>query len=291
MTSANAKKTVMITGCSSGIGQSTARYFQRKGWNVVATMRNPADDQGLSALPRVICPALDVNDHDSIERAIEAGIARFGQIDVLVNNAGYGLMGAFETLDVQQIRRQFETNVFGLMEVCRAVLPHFRQQGGGVLINVSSMVGRVPLPLYSVYNASKHAVEGFSEGLVYELEPFGVRVKLIEPGAVNTDFFGRSSDRENKTGEDAYSVYSAVQFGVMDRTGPGGSSSEDAARVIWGAANDDSQRLRYSVGLDAKAMFMARRLLPDTLFRSMVKASLSPAAFSSVGRLLYRQDS
>lgn len=281
-------KTVLITGCSSGIGLAAARYFQQQGWNVIATMRNPAQDQGLSQLARVICPALDVNDTASIEAAFKAGVDRFGGIDVVVNNAGYALMGAFETLDPEQIRRQFDTNVFGLMEVCRTVLPHFRERGEGTVINVSSMVGRVPLPLYSVYNASKHAVEGFTEGLVYELEPFGVRVKLIEPGAVNTNFFGRSADRANRTGESAYEDYSVEQLGVMDRTGPGGSSSMDAARVIWDAANDSSNRLRYSVGLDAKAILTARRLLPEGMFRSMIRLSLSPAAFNSVGQLLYR---
>ncbi|WP_420884492.1 SDR family oxidoreductase [Amnimonas aquatica] len=174
--SKQAQKTVLITGASSGIGLATARHFQARGWNVAATMRNPADQPELAQLPNVICPALDVHDKDSIAQAIQITFERFGAIDVVVNNAGYALMGAFETLDEAQVRRQFETNVFGLMEVCRAVLPHFRQRRAGLLINVSSMVGRIPLPLYSVYNASKHAVEGFTEGLVYELEPFGVRV-------------------------------------------------------------------------------------------------------------------
>lgn len=281
------QKTVLITGCSSGIGLATARLFQQQGWNVVATMRNPDEHNGLAALRNVICPALDVTDTTTIRAAIGQGLKRFGSIDVLVNNAGYGLMGAFETLDSEQIRRQFETNVFGLMEVCRAMLPHFRAQGRGVLVNVSSMVGRIPLPLYSVYNASKHAVEGYTEGLVYELEPFGIRLKLVEPGAVDTHFFGRSSDRANTTGVNAYDDYAAAQFAVMDRTGPGGSTSEDAAKVIFKAANDESRRLRYNVGLDAKSLLMARRLLPETLFRQMIKLSLSDVAFNSVGRLLY----
>jgi NAD(P)-dependent dehydrogenase (short-subunit alcohol dehydrogenase family) len=284
-------KTVLITGCSSGIGLATAKYFQEKGWNVAATMRNPADQPELARLPNVITPALDVNDKASIAAALQTTLDAFGKIDVLVNNAGYALMGAFETLDEEQIRRQFDTNVFGLMEVCRAVLPHFRQRREGLLINVASMVGRVPLPLYSVYNASKHAVEGFTEGLVYELEPFGVRVKIIEPGAVNTNFFGRSSDRANATGESAYSDYSSEQLGVMDDIGPGGSRPVDAAKVIWGAANDSSRRLRYSVGIDARALLTARRLLPETLFRDMIKMSLSRASYNSLGQYIYRPKS
>lgn len=283
------QKTVLITGCSSGMGRAAAFLFQKNGWNVVATMRTPARETELSKLPNVICPALDVNDRASIESALAKAKKKFGQIDVLVNNAGYGLMGAFETLNAEQIRRQFDTNVFGMMEVTRAVLPHFRQRNAGLLINVASMVGRVPLPLYSVYNSSKFAVEGFTEGLSYELEPFNVQVKLIEPGSVKTDFFGRSSDRANMTGVTAYEAYSAEQFAVMDGIGASGSTSEEAARVIFRAASDGSKRLRYSVGLDAMAIMAARNLLPDGVFRAMIKLCLSPAAYNSVGRLLYRQ--
>ncbi|MGH8494092.1 MAG: SDR family oxidoreductase [Moraxellaceae bacterium] len=288
MVTAYKKKTVFITGSSSGIGLATAKYFQEKGWNVAATMRNPADQPELARLPNVITPALDVTDKASINNALQATLDQFGKIDVLLNNAGYALMGAFETQNEEQIRRQFDTNVFGLMEVCRAVLPHFRQRRTGLVINVASMVGRVPLPLYSVYNASKHAVEGFTEGLVYELEPFGVRVKIIEPGAVNTNFFGRSSDRANATGESTYADYSREQLGVMDDIGPGGSRPIDAAKVIWQAANDDSRRLRYSVGIDARALLAARRLLPETLFRDMIKLSLSRPSYQALGQYIYR---
>ncbi len=288
MVTAYKKKTVFITGSSSGIGLATAKYFQEKGWNVAATMRNPADQPELARLPNVITPALDVTDKASINNALQATLDQFGKIDVLLNNAGYALMGAFETQNEEQIRRQFDTNVFGLMEVCRAVLPHFRQRRTGLVINVASMVGRVPLPLYSVYNASKHAVEGFTEGLVYELEPFGVRVKIIEPGAVNTNFFGRSSDRANATGESTYADYSREQLGVMDDIGPGGSRPIDAAKVIWQAANDDSRRLRYSVSIDARALLAARRLLPETLFRDMIKLSLSRPSYQALGQYIYR---
>ena len=284
----SAIKTVLITGASSGIGYATAKLFQANGWNVAATMRDPSQADELAALPGVMCTRLDVTDRDSIHAAVAAVIQRFGAIDVLVNNAGYGLMGAFETLDEEQIKRQFETNVFGLMETCRAVLPHFRERQSGVLVNVASMVGRVPLPLYSVYNASKWAVEGFTEGLVYELCPLGIGIKIIEPGAVNTAFFGRSADRENRTGVSTYETYSKDLFGVMDKTGPGGSTPEEAADVIYKASTDGSQRLRYSVGSDARMLLLARRLLPETLFRAMIRMSLTEKAFNSVGRLLYK---
>ncbi len=282
------QKTVLITGASSGIGYATAQRFQKKGWNVVATMRNPDDAKGLASLPGVLVLRLDVNDRGSIYSAVQEAIKEFGASDVLVNNAGYGLMGAFETLSEEQIIRQFDTNVFGLMETCRAVLPHFRERKEGVLVNVASMVGRVPLPLYSVYNASKWAVEGFTEGLVYELAPLGIGIKIIEPGAVNTAFFGRSSDRDNRTGVSSYDDYAREQFGVMDKTGPGGSTPEQAAQVIYRASTDSSSRLRYSVGADARMLLLARRLMPETLFRSMIRMSLSDKAFNSVGKLLYK---
>ncbi|RLT99386.1 SDR family oxidoreductase [Ketobacter sp.] len=281
-------KTIFITGCSSGIGREAAKLFQSKGWNVVATMRNPDAEQELTQLENVICPKLDVNDTASIEAAVQTALDQFGYIDVLVNNAGYALMGAFETLDADQIRRQFETNVFGLMEVCRAVLPHFRSRNSGVLINVASMAGRFPLPLYSVYNSSKFAVEGFTETLIYELEHYNIKVKLIEPGATNTNFFGRSSDRDNGTGVKDYDAYTKEVFDIMDSIGPAGSTSADAAKVVYQAATDGSNKLRYASGTDAKAFLLARRLLPDRLFNRSIKISLTPWALNSVGRLFYR---
>ncbi|MBA55285.1 MAG: short-chain dehydrogenase/reductase [Pseudomonadales bacterium] len=281
-------KTIFITGCSSGIGREAAKLFHSKGWNVAATMRNPEAETELTHLENVICPKLDVNDTVSIEQAVQETLDKFGYIDVLVNNAGYALMGAFETLDADQIRRQFETNVFGLMEVCRAVLPHFRNRNSGVLINVASMAGRFPLPLYSVYNSSKFAVEGFTETLIYELEHYNIKVKLIEPGATNTNFFGRSSDRINSTGVKDYDAYTKEVFDIMDSIGPAGSTSADAAKVVYQAATDGSNKLRYASGTDAKAFLLARRLLPDRLFNRSIKISLTPWALNSVGRLFYR---
>ncbi|HET8708518.1 MAG TPA: SDR family oxidoreductase, partial [Pseudomonadales bacterium] len=281
-------KTVFITGCSTGIGRATAKLFQRQKWNVVATMRSPEKETELTKLDNVLVTRLDVNDADSIQSSIQQGIEKFGRIDVMVNNAGYALMGAFETLNDEQIQRQFDTNVFGLMRVCRAILPHFRQRNGGTLINVASMAGRLPIPLMSVYNASKWAVEGFTECLTYELSEFNVAVKIIEPGAVNTDFFGRSSDRDNTTGESAYQNYSDSQFPVLNQTGPGGSTSEDVAQVIYTAANDDSKRLRYQIGVDAKTLLTARKMLPDQVFLPMIGWSLKPGIFKRFGRIFYK---
>lgn len=281
-------KTVFITGCSSGIGRASARLFQRHGWKVVATMRKPEQETELHKLDDMLVLRLDVTDPASIDSAIATALDKFGTIDVVVNNAGYALMGAFETTSADQIRRQFETNVFGLMEVCRNVLPHFRRRNAGTLINVASMAGRLPIPLMSVYNASKWAVEGFTECLTYELKEFDIAVKIIEPGAVNTAFFGRSSDRDNRTGELAYREYSDRQFPVLNQTGPGGSSSEDVARVIFRAATDGRRQLRYAIGTDAKTLLTARRILPDPIFLPMIGWSLDPGVFKRFGRLFYK---
>lgn len=280
--------TVLITGCDTGIGNATAYLFQQHGWNVSATMLSPQNDAALAALPRVICPKLDVTDKASIEEAMTKTLDQFGRLDVVINNAGYGLIGAFESLSDEQIRRQFDTNLFGLMDVCRAVLPHFREQRQGILINVSSMVGRIPLPLYSLYNASKFAVEGFSEGLIYELEPFNIRVKLIEPGSVKTAFFHGSSDRENSTGEYVYREFSEAQLAIMDEIGANGLSKEATADAIFRAAVDQSKRIRYAVGLDAKVLFAARRILPDAVFIRLIKAGLNPSLFTSIRRRFYQ---
>ena len=281
-------KTVFITGCSSGIGRASARLFQRHGWKVVATMREPEQETELHKLDDMLVLRLDVTDPASIDAAVATALEKFGTIDVVVNNAGYALMGAFETTSADQIRRQFETNVFGLMEVCRKVLPHFRRRNAGTLINVASMAGRLPIPLMSVYNASKWAVEGFTECLTYELKEFDIAVKIIEPGAVNTAFFGRSSDRDNHTGELAYREYSDRQFPVLNQTGPGGSSSEDVARAIFRAATDGRRQLRYAIGVDAKTLLTARRLLPDPVFLPMIGWSLDPGVFKRFGRLFYK---
>lgn len=281
-------KTVFITGCSSGIGRAAAKLFQRNGWKVVATLRDPAQETELKKLDDTLVLPLDVLDQASIDNAIKIAQEKFGPIDVLVNNAGYALMGAFENASEEQIQRQFDTNVFGLMRVTRAFLPHFRARKAGLIINVASMAGRLPIPLMSVYNGSKWAVQGFSECLTYELAPFKIQVKIVEPGAVNTAFFGRSGDRDNVSGVDAYDALMQAQFPVLDQTGPGGSTSEDAAAVIFRAATDGKATLRYSVGRDAKVLLSARKVLPDRVFLPMIRWSLNPEVFKRFGRAFYK---
>lgn len=269
-------KTIFITGASSGIGQRVALLFQGKGWNVVASMRTPEADEVLKDLPNVIRPRLDVTDPASIQSAVDEAIARFGRIDVVLNNAGYGLIGAFETFDARQIERQFQTNVLGLMEVTRAVLPQLRSQRSGTIINITSFAGRSIFPLYSVYHASKWAVEGFSESLQYELNEFNIKVKIIEPGIVKTAFWGRSTDRANNTGVKEYSTYGDPVLGLIDEAaGIIGTQAEDVANTIWKAANDTSSRLRFIVGLDAHITLGARRFLSDAAYTKAMTSFFS----------------
>lgn len=191
------KKTILITGASSGLGKETAKLFQQKGWNVIASMRNPENGTELTALENVLVTRLDVLDLGSIESTVNEGIQRFGKIDVLLNNAGYGAYGPLESCPREKIIRQFNTNVIGLLDVTKALLPHFRNNKSGMIINISSIGGKMTFPLGVLYHGTKFAVEGISESLKYELEQFGGKIKIVEPGAIATDFIGRSLDVNN----------------------------------------------------------------------------------------------
>jgi NAD(P)-dependent dehydrogenase (short-subunit alcohol dehydrogenase family) len=267
-------KTVLITGASTGIGKATALLFQQKGWNVLATMRSPEKGTDLQHLDRCAVLPLDVTDAGSIERAIAQGIQQFGSIDVVVNNAGYALMGAFEPCDPVQIEKQFATNVFGLMGVTRAILPHFRQKRAGTIVNVASMGGRITFPLYTLYHSTKWAVEGFSESLQYELAPFNIRVKIIEPGPIKTDFYDRSADSGQGQGKESYQALHDRVMPQMDDFGRTGSPPEAVAGVIFKAATDGSKRLRYPAGQIAGGILLLRKLLPDRLFFGFVRQVL-----------------
>ncbi|PSB25309.1 SDR family oxidoreductase [Stenomitos frigidus] len=267
-------KTILITGASTGIGYATARLFQQRGWNVVATMRSPEKAGALAALENVCCLRLDVTDSESIQQAIAQALQQFGSIDVLVNNAGYGLIGAFEACSIEQIERQFGTNVFGLMAVTRALLPHFREQRSGIIMNVSSIGGHMAFPLYSLYHSTKWAVEGFSDSLQYELEPFNIRVKIIEPGPIKTDFYERSADLATKPGLTAYDAFTAKVMAAMKNAGDTGSPPETTAQVIYRAAKDGSRRLRYPAGGNAGALLFLRKLLPDRLFGGIIRGAM-----------------
>jgi NAD(P)-dependent dehydrogenase (short-subunit alcohol dehydrogenase family) len=252
---------VLITGCSTGIGKSTALYFANKGWNVIATMRQPETSTDFKALPNVLVTRLDVQEPASIRAAIDAGIGRFGSIDVLVNNAGYSLFGVFETISDEKVREQFEVNVFGVMNMTRAILPHFRQNKHGLILNISSGAGVFTLPMISLYCSSKFALEGFSEGLSYELASQNITVKIIEPGGVSTDFGKRSQEEAahntSITDYDAFMARANALFASMraERLGTG----EQIAETIYTAATDGSDQFRYIATDDIKPLIKVRR--------------------------------
>ena len=273
-------RSILITGASSGIGKASARYFQARGWNVIATMRNPEQETELNRIERVLVTRLDVQDVASIDTALAAGLARFGTVDVLLNNAGYGAYGPLEATPLTKIRRQFEVNVIGLLATTQALVPHFRARRQGTIINISSIGGKITFPLGTLYHGSKFAVEGLSEALHYELAPLGVRVKLVEPGMVKTDFAGRSFDFSH---DPALTDYQPVVQSLLAALGPmaeAASLPESVAEVIYQAATDDTARLRYEAGDDAGQLLAARRASDDETFLAGIKAQfgLSDAA-------------
>ena len=265
-------KVILITGASSGIGKETAKLFQTKNWKVAATMRTPEKAADLQKIADVETFRLNVTDINSIQTAIQAVLDKFGRIDAVVNNAGYGLVGAFEAASPEQIEKQFQTNVFGLMNVCRETLPYFRQQKKGIIVNVASVGGRVTFPLYSLYHATKWAVEGFSESLQYEVKQFGIKIKIIEPGPIKTDFYDRSQDLTSKENLTAYDQFSEKVMPNMQKAGEDAPDGSVVAEVIYTAVTDDSWKLRYDV--NTKGILKARKLLPDSLFFKLIKNAL-----------------
>jgi NAD(P)-dependent dehydrogenase (short-subunit alcohol dehydrogenase family) len=258
-------KTILITGASSGIGQATALYFAQRGWNVAATMRDPSKADPAFQHPQISLLTLDVTDADSIALALADTLKRYKKIDVLLNNAGYALFGPIEASNREQIQQQFATNLFGLIEVTRQVLPSMRAAGEGLILNVSSIIGRIALPYASPYIATKFAVEGLSESMRYELEPFRIRVKLIEPGSINTEF-GKGS--KQTVVSEPYRASMAKFLGVFAKSNAAGAAPEEVARVIYRAANDSSDRLRYLA--KPGPLFRINRILPDVLWRRLL---------------------
>ncbi|HET7924306.1 MAG TPA: SDR family oxidoreductase, partial [Rhodanobacteraceae bacterium] len=245
-------KTVLITGCSSGYGLATAQYFHAQGWNVIATMRTPRP----SVLPRserLRVLALDVTQPDSIAAALEAS----GPIDVLVNNAGVGVVGAFEATPMATTRDVFETNTFGVMALTQAVLPGWRARRSGVLVNVTSSVTLAPMPLAAVYTGSKRAIEGFTASLALELAAFNVRVKLVEPGyCPSTRFTENGGARMQGLIPDEYVPFAQPIFAAFAK--PAAVTTErDVAEAVWRAANDATAQLRFPAGADAVALARA----------------------------------
>lgn len=241
--------TVLITGCSSGYGLACVHHFLAQGWHVVASMRSPRSDL-LPASPRLRVLPLDVTDATSIASAFDAA----GPVDVLVNNAGLGLFGAFEATPMATVREIFETNTFGTLAMCQAAIPRFRERGAGVIVNVTSSATLAPFPLVAAYTASKTAIEGFTASLALELVGFGVRAKLVEPGfCPDTRFAENGSGRMRGLITEPYAPFAAgVLAGFSQPTAT--TQPDDVAKAVWLAATDMSGRLHFAAGADAVAL-------------------------------------
>lgn len=263
------RKTILITGASSGIGKATAIHFHQQGWNVIATMRTPEKETELNKLENVQLEKLDVLDLESINQAIQNGIQKYGKVDALVNNAGYGAYGPLEAFPRENIVKQFNTNVIGLMDVTKAIIPHFRANKDGVIVNISSIGGQMTFALGSLYHGTKFAVEGISESLHYEMKEIGVKVKIVEPGMIATDFGGRSFDFQAGEIADYQPIIGAL---MKQWQNPENSSSPAnlVAEVIYSAVTDDTEQLRYRAGDDANFLLDSRKKMTDDEFFSMM---------------------
>ncbi|MES2486187.1 MAG: SDR family oxidoreductase [Bacteroidota bacterium] len=249
------QKTIFITGASSGLGKATALLFQSKGWRIIATMRNPEKENELTKLDSVILLPLDVTNLDQINRTIK-NVTETYTVDAVMNNAGYGLIGALEALSDEQIERQVQTNLLGVIRVSKAFAAHFRQNKSGVFLNVTSTFGLLGFPTCAAYSATKFAVDGFSESLAYELAQFGIQVKILAPGGMQTDFAIRSMEVGQHK---AYNALTAeVSKGYSAEKLANYTKVEDVAQIAYQAVTDGKSRLRYIAGNDAIALYAER---------------------------------
>jgi short-subunit dehydrogenase len=270
------QKVAIVTGSSSGIGYETALVLARNGFRTYATMRNLEKARDISDTAKreklqLYAIKLDVTDEKSVNDAIKTIKSDAGRIDVLVNNAGYGLTGSLEDLLISEIKAQYETNVFGLIRVTQAVLPIMRAQKSGIIVNISSIGGKMALPLSSPYIGTKFAVEGLSESISYDLEPFGIKVVIIEPGAIKTNFdtgmvvAQKSQNQNSPYYKGMQKLQSSLNSMVKNGTAP-----IKVAEVILNAITTPNPNLRYTVGEDAALLAQKRKELPDSEFQKLV---------------------
>jgi NAD(P)-dependent dehydrogenase (short-subunit alcohol dehydrogenase family) len=268
----NHKKTILITGANSGLGQAVALYFAKNGWNVAATMRKREAGAGLSAIPNVQVFVLDVTLKDTIESAMEAAAGAFGRIDVVLNNAGLGVYGALELTSEQAIEQAYQVNVRGVINVIRASFPYFRRQGGGMIINVSSVMGlSTALPLGSLYNMSKFAIEGLTEGLYFELKPLNISLHLVEPGGFSSSFGKNTVFSKSDLIHDYDTITQNVADTMAAADKPGALPGPDAiVSRIYELATGKKKSFRNVVGKDAKMLLTLRKTLPIRSFLNLL---------------------
>ncbi len=266
--SAPKQKTIFITGSSSGLGRAAARLFSSKGWKVFASMRSPQKETELAALPGVTLFPLDITIPQQIESTV-ARVLREGDVDVVFNNAGYGISGPLEGFTDEQMLRVIATNLLGPVRVTKAYIPHFRQRKGGLFINTTSIGGLITVPFNSLYHATKWGLEGWSESMAFELSRFGIGLKILEPGGMQTDFFTRSLDVSRHPAYDA--MVDRVMGAITDpKQVSTYSTPEQIAEVVYEAATDGKDQLRYLAGADGKATYAMRLQVGDEAFRKAI---------------------
>ena len=276
-------KVALVTGSSSGIGFETSLILARAGFNTYASMRNLEKSKNLTEIAKkeklpLQVVQLDVNNDGSVKDVLVKILKADQRIDVLINNAGYGLFGSVEDTSIEEIKAQFETNFFGVVRVTQQVLPLMRRQNSGTIVNVSSVGGRIGLPALSAYHSTKFALEGLSESIAFELEPFGIRVVIIEPGVIRTNILNSSSSA--KKALDPKSPYFSLSQKLNDNfksmmESELSSPPEEVAKVILQAVTSENPQLRYSVGDDAANLIHARKNMPDKEFRKMIMKNFS----------------
>jgi NAD(P)-dependent dehydrogenase (short-subunit alcohol dehydrogenase family) len=254
-------KTIFITGASTGLGKATAKLFASKGWKVIATMRKPDTETELNRVDNITLLPLDVTNVEQIKTTAQKAI-EMGNIDVVFNNAGYGLIGPMEPVTDEQLTRQINTNILGVIRVTQAFISYFREKQNGLFITTTSMGGLLTFPLSSVYHATKWALEGWSESMAFELNQFGVGIKTVSPGGIKTDFVKRSLDT---TSHPAYSALIEKLFAGIHEDNF--STAEQIAEIVYEAATDGKDKLRYVAGADAEALYAERLKAGDEAFR------------------------
>ncbi|GLU52209.1 SDR family oxidoreductase [Dyadobacter frigoris] len=264
------QKTIFITGASTGLGKATARLFQSKGWNVIATMRNPEKETELTQLTNVTLFPLDVTNPEQIKSTVAKAISLYA-IDVVFNNAGYGLMGAMEAFSDEQILKQIDTNLIGVLRVTHEFIPYFREKKAGLFISTTSMGGLLAFPLHSIYHATKFAIEGWSESMSFELGLQNIKIKTIAPGGIATDFIGRSLDRNSKP---EYQEIEDKLFSIVDSMMDSASTAGQIAEIVYEAATDDKDQIRYIAGNDAKALYARRLEIGTEEFRKEIRKQI-----------------